>query len=123
MFTVAIWFSAGMALFVGLLTAIVAFGASIGWTTILTRSMVAALVTGGLTFAIAFYFVKILEKNDLAEHTIPEDVEKSKGNNLDVQIPAEKPFVPGQIEAELEELLATDPARAAEIIRKMQLEE
>ncbi|KAB2954376.1 hypothetical protein F9B85_01420 [Heliorestis acidaminivorans] len=131
MFNVAIWFSAGMALFSGLLTAAVAIGASVAWKAVITRTLMAALVVGALTYAVSWYLGRIIEENNsksLGESNLEEEdsstiAETSKGNHLDVKLPTEKPFVPGQIEADLEELLATDPARAAEIIRKMQLEE
>lgn len=123
-----LWLPIGLALLTWFLTAIVALGASVSWSTLLIRSFGAALVVGGLTFVAQICFNKVLSESCNGSSLLNGEIhhleaEMNKGAKVDLQVPSIDSFVPGQIEADLEQLLATDPARAAEIMRKMQLED
>ncbi|MBM7867132.1 hypothetical protein GTO89_10425 [Heliobacterium gestii] len=118
-----VWITITFATFVWLLTAIVALSASVSWTALLLRSFSAAAVVGALTYGIIYYLARILTGDDDDNaRAVPRDG-GAKGERVDVQVPAMNPFVPGQIDADLDRLLADDPSRAAEIVRKMQLDD
>lgn len=79
---------------------------------------------GGCTFALVAYIDHILaEKKISSPGTAQEQVGAGNDSTLDMQIPSVLPFAPSQIEQDLERLLSADPERAAEIIRKMQLDD
>ncbi|MBC9783439.1 hypothetical protein H1S01_02790 [Heliobacterium chlorum] len=121
---VKIWVPLALASFTWLITAVVALNASVSWSALFIRSFCAASVVGGLTCVTLFYFDKVLTQSDNHRNITRSHFgnEAHKGSMVDVKVPAANPFVPGQIEADIEELLASDPTRAAEIMRKMQLE-
>ncbi|MDD2421437.1 MAG: hypothetical protein PHC60_02400 [Heliobacteriaceae bacterium] len=122
-----LWVSLGLGLFIFLLTSVVAFSAAVSWKALLFRSFCAALVMGGLALVVQVYLekaVQAVEQAGLGEPQAENTLTSGEpGSRLDVAVPGATPFVPGQVAADLEQLLATDPARAAEIMRKMQLED
>ncbi|MZP30557.1 hypothetical protein GTO91_12620 [Heliobacterium undosum] len=118
-----IWIPVAFATFIWLLTAIIALSASVSLTALLIRSFSAAFVVGALTFAIVYYLDSILKDHADEKNSSRPGAEAPKGKLVDVQVPSMNPFVPGQIDADLDRLLADDPSRAAEIVRKMQLDD
>ncbi|ABZ84806.1 hypothetical protein HM1_2250 [Heliomicrobium modesticaldum Ice1] len=118
-----IWIPVAFATFIWLLTAGIALSASVSWMALLTRSFSAAFVVGALTFLIVYYLDSILKDHAEEKNPSGSGAEAPKGNLVDVQVASMNPFVPGQIEADLDRLLADDPSRAAEIVRKMQLDD
>lgn len=124
MFGPKFWLPFGLAAATLILTMLAAFHASVSWSALLLRSIVSSLVMGGIGFALVSYIDRILIGKHLSDPGTDGAVRDNvKGNQLDVQVPPVLPFVPGQIEQDLERLLTADPVRAAEIIRKMQLNE
>lgn len=132
---------AGVIIF--LFTAVMGLTSGIGITVVLFRSTLAAVVLGLLIFGFTFY----LKTNILPSlHPDEEDVDQEfKGTKIDLNAgeeedltsllqnnateekPKEKsefvPFAPQQIDPNLKEMIKNNPKQAAEVIRKMGLDQ
>lgn len=112
------------AFFTFILIYIIGFFAGVTWTTALWRALGAGTIMGGATYFFLTYLAKLL---------IPAEEIAAAGSVIDIVAPQEnphqedqeapfKPFVPQQINPDLQEIIKEDPLRAAQILEKMALD-
>lgn len=126
-----------------ILTAIMGLTSGVGITMILFRSVLSAMVLGLLVYGFTFYLKNSIiplfhdSEEDIEEKTTGNLVDLSVGDEEDLttllqkdaqeDIPAEKnefiPFAPQQIDPNLKEMIENNPKQAAEVVRKMGLDQ
>lgn len=113
--------------------------AEISWSVIFTRSISAALIIGCLTYATCFLIYNLVIKefiqdpNSIAKFELIADEEininnlNDKINNQslyeDSQTEKINSFTPTPIDSTIENIINQDPQKAADILRKMGLDE
>lgn len=114
------------AFFTFILIFFIAYFSGVSWTTALWRALGAGTLMGGATFFFLAYLGRLL---------IPaEEIAAASESVIDVVVPQEvphqvspvetefKPFIPQQINPDLQEFIKEDPLRAAQILEKMGLD-
>lgn len=113
--------------FTWLLIFVIAINASVALITSFLRASVGFLIVGGIAFGTLFYLEKsigqLFESVKTADTNNLNVEGEIKGGLLDVKDESKASFIPGQINPDLQELLASEPEKAAAIIRRMTLED
>lgn len=105
---------------------LIGFFAGVSWTTAIWRALGAGTLMGGATFFFLAYLARLL---------IPaKEIAAASGSVIDIVVPQEtphqsapaekefSPFIPQQINPDLQEIIKEDPLRAAQILEKMGLD-
>jgi hypothetical protein len=119
-----------------LLISILGIIGEVSWGVIFIRAITASLVVSLMTYLAIYLIVDIVVKEHQNSESILNllvddeinideliDTTEEQPGKISSQTETIKPFVPNQFNADIETIIKEDPVRAAEIIRRMSLDE